>query len=51
MHAEMKIGDSLLMLGEGTKFGPMPASLYLAASPLSIKFSVRQGQGTKIGVL
>ena len=29
MHAEMKIGDSLLMLGEVSKFGPMPASLYL----------------------
>src|SRR5216683_6711707 len=29
MHAEMKIGDSLIMLGEGSRFGPMPASLYL----------------------
>jgi PhnB protein len=30
MHAEMKIGDSVVMLGKGTKgFSPMPVSLYL----------------------
>ena len=29
MHAEMRIGDSLSMLGEGSRFGLMPASLYL----------------------
>ena len=30
MHAEMRVGDSMLMLGEGTaRFPPMPASIYL----------------------
>ncbi len=30
MHAEMRIGDSMLMMGEGTgDFGPMPTSFYL----------------------
>ena len=30
MHAEMRIGDSMLMLGDGTgKFPPMPTSIYL----------------------
>jgi uncharacterized glyoxalase superfamily protein PhnB len=30
MHAEMRIGDSMLMLGEAPgEFGPMPASIYL----------------------
>jgi uncharacterized glyoxalase superfamily protein PhnB len=29
-HAELRIGDSVVMLGEPTEaFGPMPASLYL----------------------
>lgn len=29
-HAEMRMGDSMLMLGEATaQFGPMPASIYL----------------------
>jgi PhnB protein len=29
-HAEMRIGDSMLMLGEATpQFGPMPTSVYL----------------------
>jgi uncharacterized glyoxalase superfamily protein PhnB len=30
MHAEMRIGDSMLMLGEAPdEFGPMPTSIYL----------------------
>jgi PhnB protein len=30
MHAEVTIGDSIVMMGEPTdKFGPMPASIYL----------------------
>ena len=30
IHAEMRVGDSMLMLGEATpQFGPMPASVYL----------------------
>ena len=30
MHAEMRIGDSMLMLGEApAEFGPMPTSIYL----------------------
>lgn len=30
IHAEMRIGDSMLMLGEATpRFGPMPTSIYL----------------------
>ena len=30
IHAEMRIGDSMLMLGEGSgEFGPMPTSIYL----------------------
>jgi PhnB protein len=30
MHAEMRVGDSMLMMGEGTaKFPPMPTSIYL----------------------
>ena len=30
IHAEMRVGDSMLMLGEATpQFGPMPASIYL----------------------
>lgn len=30
MHAEVRVGDSMLMLGEaGHEFGPMPASIYL----------------------
>jgi PhnB protein len=30
MHAELRIGDSMLMAGEATdEFGPMPMSLYL----------------------
>jgi len=30
MHAEMRIGDSMIMLGEASsEFGPMPASIYL----------------------
>jgi len=30
MHAEMRIGDSMLMMGEGAgDFGPMPTSIYL----------------------
>ena len=29
-HAEMRVGDSMLMLGEATpQFGPMPTSIYL----------------------
>src|SRR5215475_3039495 len=30
IHAEMRVGDSTLMLGEATdRFGPMPTSIYL----------------------
>jgi uncharacterized glyoxalase superfamily protein PhnB len=30
IHAEMRVGDSMLMLGEATlQFGPMPTSIYL----------------------
>ena len=29
MHATMQIGDSMLMLADPTRFGPMPASIYL----------------------
>jgi uncharacterized glyoxalase superfamily protein PhnB len=30
IHAEIRIGDSMLMLGEATaQFGPMPTSIYL----------------------
>jgi hypothetical protein len=30
MHAELRVGDSMLMLGEASdRFGPMPASIYL----------------------
>lgn len=30
MHAEMRVGDSMLMMGEATaEFGPMPTSIYL----------------------
>src|SRR5215468_4304325 len=30
VHAEMRVGDSMLMLGEATpRFGPMPTSIYL----------------------
>jgi uncharacterized glyoxalase superfamily protein PhnB len=30
VHAEMRIGDSMLMLGEASgEFGPMPTSIYL----------------------
>lgn len=30
MHAEMRVGDSMLMLGEAPdEFGPMPTSIYL----------------------
>jgi uncharacterized glyoxalase superfamily protein PhnB len=30
MHAELRVGDSMLMLGEASdQFGPMPASIYL----------------------
>lgn len=30
MHAEVKIGDSFVMMGEPTgEFGPMPSSIYL----------------------
>jgi uncharacterized glyoxalase superfamily protein PhnB len=30
MHAEVRIGDSMLMMGEaGDEFGPMPTSIYL----------------------
>jgi len=30
MHAEMRIGDSMLMMGEAVgEFGPMPTSIYL----------------------
>jgi PhnB protein len=30
MHAEMRIGDSMVMLGEaGSEIGPMPTSIYL----------------------
>jgi uncharacterized glyoxalase superfamily protein PhnB len=30
MHAELRVGDSMLMLGEvSDPFGPMPASIYL----------------------
>jgi uncharacterized glyoxalase superfamily protein PhnB len=33
MHAEVRIGDSIVMLGEPLgEFGPMPASLYLYVS-------------------
>jgi PhnB protein len=33
MHAEMRIGDSMLMMGEATdEFGPMPTSIYLYVS-------------------
>src|SRR5215469_18618207 len=29
-HAEMRVGDSMVMLGEATpQFGPMPTSIYL----------------------
>ena len=30
MHAEVRVGDSMLMMGEASsEFGPMPASIYL----------------------
>ncbi len=30
MHAEVRVGDSMLMLGEASReFGPMPTSIYL----------------------
>lgn len=30
MHAELRVGDSMLMVGEGGgEFGPMPCSIYL----------------------
>jgi len=30
MHAELRVGDSMLMVGEATdEFGPMPTSIYL----------------------
>ena len=33
MHAEVRIGDSIVMMGEPSgEFGPMPASLYLYVS-------------------
>lgn len=33
MHAEVQIGDSVVMMGEPTKeFGPMPSSIYLHVS-------------------
>lgn len=28
-HAEVRIGDSVVMMGEGGQYGPMPAAIYL----------------------
>ena len=39
MHAEVRIGDSIVMMGEPTaEFGPMPASLYLYVSDCDLSY-------------
>jgi uncharacterized glyoxalase superfamily protein PhnB len=39
MHAEVSIGDSIVMMGEPTeKFGPMPASIYLRVDDADIAY-------------
>ena len=44
MHAEVRIGDSMLMMGEASAdFGPMPASIYLYVTDCDAVSPARTG--------
>ena len=39
MHAELRIGDSMVMIGEATKeFGPMPTNIYLYVTECDVVY-------------
>ena len=50
MHAEMRIGDSMVMLGEAPEeFGPMPSSIYLYVTDADAAYEqALQGGGISI---
>lgn len=49
MHAEVRIGDSMLMLGEATEeFGPTPATLYLYVEDCDDVFAAALDAGAAI---
>ena len=50
MHAEVRIGDSMLMMGEASSdFGPMPASIYLYVTECDAVYQrALQAGGTSI---
>jgi uncharacterized glyoxalase superfamily protein PhnB len=46
MHAEMRIGDSMVMLGEASgEFGPMPTSIYLYVPDCDAVYHQAQAAG------
>ena len=46
IHAEMRVGDSMLMLGEaGEQFGAMPSSIYLYVADCDAVFQRALGSG------
>jgi PhnB protein len=38
-HAEVRIGDSVVMMGGGSHFGPMPAAIYLYVKDVDDTFN------------
>jgi uncharacterized glyoxalase superfamily protein PhnB len=54
MHAEVRIGDSMLMMGEASSdFGPMPTSIYLYVTDCDAvyKRAVQAGGTSVFGVM
>ncbi len=50
MHAEVRIGDSMLMMGEASSdFGPMPTSIYLYVTDCdAVYIRAMQAGGTSV---
>ena len=51
MHAEVRIGDSMVMVGEATEeFGPLPATLYLYVEDCDDVFAAALDAGVTIAM-
>ena len=51
MHAELRIGDSMVMVGEATEeFGPLPATLYLYVEDCDDVFAAALDAGATIAM-
>ena len=51
MHAEVRIGDSMVMVGEATdEFGPLPATLYLYVEDCDDVFAAALDAGATIAM-